>query len=198
MRALRSSLISLAILLGLGFGLGIGPGLAQQGQQGKNLADPQQKAQQEKAQHGDDGRAGTTEPSSQAPTAPPDESWVFWNGRLTVPGAPADSQTVPAKFSERNNALDELPTMAFPLPLTDEQRQRIRAAVSKAPAESSNTGLAELLPSGVNVRELPRDLTQGIPATGNLGYVRTSDKILLISPANRIVVGEIPEQAPSK
>jgi hypothetical protein len=32
----------------------------------------------------------------------------------------------------------------------------------------------------------------------NLGYVRTSGKILLISPANRIVVGEITDQAPSK
>ncbi len=53
------------------------------------------------------------------------------------PGAPADSQTVPSKFSERNAALDELPTMAFPLPLTDEQRQRIREAVSQAPVEGA-------------------------------------------------------------
>jgi len=189
MRALRSSLVTIAILLGLGVAFA---------QQGENLASPQQKAQQEKAQHKDDGRAGTTEPSSHTPTAPPDESWVFWNGRLTVPGAPADSQTVPAKFSERNNALDELPTMAFPLPLTDEQRQRIRAAVSKVPVESANTGLAELLPSGVNVRELPRDLTQGIPAMANLGYVRTDTRVLLVSPANRIVVGEIPDQGASK
>jgi hypothetical protein len=191
MRALRSSLISLAILLGLGMGLGLA-------QQGENLASPQQKNQQEKAQQTEPGRAGTTEPSSHTPTAPPDESWVFWNGRLNVPGAPADSQTVPAKFSERNDALDELPTMAFPLPLTEEQRQRIRAAVSKVPSESANTGLAEVLPSSVNVRELPPDLTQGIPATRNLGYVRTDAKVLLVSPANRIVVGEIPEQAPSK
>ena len=191
MRALRSGLVSLAILLGLGFGLGLA-------QQGENLASPEQKAQQEKAQQTKAGQAGTTEPSSHAPTAPPDESWVLWNGRLTVPGAPADSQTVPAKYSERNDALDRLPTMAFPLPLTDEQRQRIRAAVSKVPAESANAGLAELLPSSVNVRELPPDLTQGIPATRNLGYVRTDDKILLISPPSRIVVGEIPGQAPAK
>ena len=189
MRALRSGLATLAILLTLGVAAA---------QQGENLASPEQKAQQEKAQQTKEGKAGTTEPSSHAPTAPTDESFVFQNGRLVTPGAAADSQTVPAKYSERNNALDALPTMAFPLPLTDEQRQRIRAAVSKAPAESANTGLAELLPSDINVRELPRDLTQGIPATGNLGYVRTSDKILLVSPPNRIVVGEIPDQAPTK
>jgi hypothetical protein len=183
MAALRSGLVMLALLLGLGFAFA---------QQGENLAAPQQKAQQEKAQHTEPGRAGTTEPSSHTPTAPPDQSWVFQNGRLNVPGAPADSQTVPAKFSERNNALDQLPTMAFPLPLTDEQRQRIRAAVSKSPVESANAGPAELLPSGINLRDLPRELTQEIPATLNLGYVRTSDKILLVSPPNRIVVGEIP------
>jgi hypothetical protein len=188
MRALRFSLATLAILLTVGLAA------AQQ----KDLASPEQKAEQEKAQQTKEGKAGTTEPSSHAPSAPPDESWVFWNGRLVVPGAPADSQTVPAKFSERNNSLDELPTMAFPLPLTDEQRQRIRAAVSKVPAESANARLADLLPSGINVRELPRDLTQGIPATQNLGYVRTADKILLVSPPSRIVMDEIPERGATK
>jgi hypothetical protein len=190
MVALRSGLVTLAILLGLGFALA---------QQGENLASPEQKAQQEKAQQSKAGQAGTTEPSSHAPSANPDESWVFQNGRLAVPGAPPDSQTVPAKFSERNNALDELPTMAFPLPLTDEQRQRIRAALSKAPVETGNNHRsADMLPSGINVRELSDQLTAEIPATRNLGYVRTSDRILLVSPPSRIVMGEISDQAGSK
>jgi hypothetical protein len=193
MRALRSGLATCAILLGLVFGFGLAGA-----QQGENLAQPQQKSQQEKAQHDEAGRAGTTEPSSHASSAPPDESWVFWNGRLVVPGAATDTQTVPAKFSERNDALDRLPTMAFPLPLTDEQRQRIRAAVSKVPVESSNARPADLLPSGLNVRELSDQITTEIPATLNLGYVRTSDRILLISPPSRIVVGEIPDQPASK
>ena len=123
---------------------------------------------------------------------------MFENGRLITPGAPADSQTVPAKFSERNNALDELPTMAFPLPLTDEQRQRIRAAVSQVPAESANAGPPSCCRAAIDVRELPRQITQEIPAMRNLGYVRTADKVLLVSPANRIVVGEIAEQGASK
>jgi hypothetical protein len=190
MRALRSGLATLAILLTLGLAAA---------QQGENLASPQQKAEQEKAQNTKAGQAGTTEPSSHSPSAPPDESWVFQNGRLVTPGAPADSQTVPAKFSERNDSLDRLPTMAFPLPLTDEQRQRIRDAVSKVPVEAAgNARPADLLPSGINVRELSDQITTEIPATRNLGYVRTADRILLISPPNRIVVGEIPEQAPSK
>lgn len=189
MAALRAGLITVAILLGLGFALA---------QQGENLASPQQKSQQEKAQQKEDGRAGTTEPSSHTPTAPPDASWVFQNGKLVTPGAPADSQTVPAKFSERNNALDELPTMAFPLPLTDDQRQRIRDAVSKTPVANATTRSAELLPSDVEVRALPDQVTAEVPAVRNLSYVRTSAGVLLISPANRIVVGEIAAQGAAK
>ncbi len=152
MVALRSGLVTLAILLGLGFAL-----------------------------------------------AQPDEPRVLVDGRLTVPGAPADSQTVPSKFSKRNAELDALPTMAFPLPLTDEQRARIRAALSKAPVESgTNVHSADLLPSGINVRALSDQLTAEIPAARNLGYVRTPDRILLVSPPSRIVMGEIPDQAASK
>ena len=188
MLALRFGLATLAIVVGLGLAVA---------QPREDLASPQQKNEQEKAQHGKDGRAGTTEPSSQTPTTQRDASWVFENGRLNTPGAPADSQTVPSTISPRNAALDELPTMAFPLPFTDEQRQRIRDAVSKAPVEGANARAAELLPSGINVRELPRQITDQIPASRNLGYVRTADRILLISPPNRIVVGEIGELAPS-
>ena len=39
------------------------------------------------------------EPGSHAAAASND---VFVNGKLAVPGAPADSQTDPAKFSEKN------------------------------------------------------------------------------------------------
>jgi hypothetical protein len=192
MRALRLVLISVAVLLSLGFGLA-------SAQQGENLASPQQKAQQEKAQQTKAGQAGTTEPSSHAPTAMPDESVVLWNGRLTVPGAPVDSQTVPSKFSKRNAELDALPTMAFPLPLTDEQRARIRAAVSKAPVETgANVHSADLLPSGISVRALSDQLTAEIPATRNLGYVRTANRILLVSPPSRIVMGEIADQGSQK
>ena len=57
---------------------------------------------------------------------------------------------------------------------------------------------AELLPSGIKVRELSDQITTEIPAMRNLGYVRTADGILLVSPPNRIVVGEIPDQAAPK
>lgn len=182
MIALRSALVTIAILLGLGLAAA---------QQGGQLAGPEQKAQQEKAQQTDEGRAGTTEPSSHADTSKPAGNAVFVDGKLVVPGAPADSQTVPAKYSARNAELDALPSMAFPLPLTDEQRQRIRDAVKNTPAAQTNAQATEVLSDTVDMRALPDQVTAEIPILGNLGYVRAPDRVLLISPANRVVVGEI-------
>ena len=65
-------------------------------------------------------QAGRTEPSATnaasanqasdgaAPTPGP----ALVNGKLNVPGAPTDSQTVPAKFSASNDKLDNTPMMA--------------------------------------------------------------------------------------
>jgi hypothetical protein len=160
-------------------------------QQGENLAAEKQKQQQEKAQHTDPGRMGTTEPGSREPTAKPEFAAILVDGRLTVPGAPADSETVPSKFSKRNAALDALPTMAFPLPLSDEDKQRIRNAAQQAPVVRTNVHPADLLPIGLEVRELPAQVTSAVPAIRNYGFVRTPDRVLLIVPASRIVTGEL-------
>ena len=75
------------------------------------------------------GKTGKEEPSAHAPTQ---NTAVFVDGKLNVPGAPADSQTVPAKFSERNDKIDKLPIMAMPLGLSDEQRRAILDSVKQA------------------------------------------------------------------
>jgi hypothetical protein len=186
--------------MSVAFALVLAPaGALQQG--GGGLASPQQKTDQEKAQHSEPGRAGTTEPSSESQAAKADPSAVFVDGRLAVPGAPADSQTVPSKSSKRNAALDELPTMAFPLQLTDEQRQRIQSAVrnANAPVAQGQTALhaADQLPTAIEARALPQDVTTEIPAVRNRSFVRTADRILLVTPASRIIIGEIPDQQPA-
>ena len=82
-----------------------------------------QDGQGDKATHSTAGRAGTEEPGSHAPSQ---DTAVFVNGALNVPGAPADSQTVPAKFSKRNDAIDRVPIMAMPvLAFSDEQKRSI-------------------------------------------------------------------------
>jgi hypothetical protein len=162
-------------------------------QQGEALASEKQKQQQEKSQHTEPGRLGTNEPSSREPTVKPEFTAILVDGRLTVPGAPTDSETVPSKFSPRNAKLDALPIMAIPLALTDEDKQRIRNAAQKTPTVRTEARPADLLPFGLEVRELPVQVTSAVPAVRNYGFVRTADRVLLVIPASRIVTAEIPE-----
>jgi hypothetical protein len=146
------------------------------------------------------GKAGTQEPSATSPAAETQNNGVFVNGALNVPGAPKDSQTVPAKFSERNAALDKLPIMAQPLGLTDAQRkvilQSVRAA--SAPMERRDAKLTEELPATIEAHEFSPTIKSEIPALTNLKYVRLANKVLLIVPANHIVVGQIQIEGPAR
>ena len=56
-----------------------------------------------KSQQGGKEEPGSHTSGATAPTE------VLVDGKLAVPGAPQDSQTVPAKFSERNAKLDQEP-----------------------------------------------------------------------------------------
>jgi len=82
-------------------------------QQAPPPAEPQQQIQQEKAQQTPSGQMGKEEPTSHAPSAKPQDSAALLNGALAVPGAPMDTDTVPAKYSEKNAADDKLITVAY-------------------------------------------------------------------------------------
>jgi Spy/CpxP family protein refolding chaperone len=138
-------------------------------------------------------QGGKEEPGSH-PAAPATNTDVFVNGKLAVPGAPADGQTVPSKVSERNARLDAIPTMALPLPLTDEQKQKIRASVQSLPVAQISAKPADLLPVTTEVSELSADLKAAIPIMSDIGIIRTGDKILLVRSPNMVVTGEIPAQ----
>ncbi len=160
---------------------------------GKQLQDPKAEEDQKKAQQTPSGKLGTNEPSTLAPTEKPKDSAVLEDGKLTAAGSPGDSQTVPAKFSQRNAALDALPTMAQPLPLTDQQKQQIFAAVSKSNAPVATTAAkpADQLPMSVALNDLPADAAQQVPWAKDYKFVKLTDKVLVVSANNRIVVGEI-------
>jgi hypothetical protein len=156
-----------------------------------------QQRQGEQAVSTPSGKTGKEEPSSHAPsqnaaqnTAAQDTA-VFVDGRLNVPGAPKDSQTVPAKFSERNDRIDKLPIMAMSLGLTDAQRRAILASVKQAdqPVQTTSAKPAEGLALDIVVHDL--GVSSDIPEVARLKYVRTPQGVLLIEPSNRIVVGEI-------
>jgi hypothetical protein len=150
-------------------------------------------ARHDRAMETRSGQGGKEEPSSYAPTEKPMSTAVFVHGKLAVPGAAPDGPTVPAKFSERNAALDKAPTMARPLPLTEEEKKRIYASVAQtAPAQASDAVQpAHVLPNDVALHELPKNITQEIPAVSELHYAKFENKVLLVRAPNRIVVGVI-------
>ena len=100
---------SLACAIALGTMLAGTPASLRAQNAGPPAASEQQR-QADEAVQSPSGKAGKHEPSANAPTH---DQPVLSNGALNVPGAPSDSHTVPAKFSERNAALDKLPILAF-------------------------------------------------------------------------------------
>src|SRR5262245_26836676 len=188
MRRSLSAGVAVAALLA-----GLGVALAQQSPPNDKLQQPQAEGAQKQWQGTESGKAGKEEPSSHLPTDKPPENAVFFKGTLAVPGAAPETETTPAKWSEQVAARDKIPTMARPLALSDEQKQRIFEAVSKANSKVANVDVhpANFLPPSVDVQELPREITDAIPSVRDLKYVRTDDRVLLVQPANKVVVDEI-------
>ena len=108
----------------------------------------------------------------------------------------ATLQTMPAKFSQRNDLLDHLPTMSWPLPLNEQQRQQIYQAVmadKTQPAPGADTLKPAVFLSYAqtrDVRPLPPSLS-GIDGLQGLQYIKAKDKVLLVRPPNGIVVDQI-------
>jgi len=141
------------------------------------------------------GGATTTGTGGQQPPA----SGTINASSEPPPSGPIGSfgQTIPAKFSKRNDILDHLPTMAIPLPLTQEQRKQIYDAVM---AEKSQPVVgadalepaSELSPNQAlnGMRPLPESV-RGIDGVSRLYYIKAKEKVLLIEPNVRTVVGQI-------
>jgi hypothetical protein len=155
-------------------------------------AEPQQ--QQDKAQQTPSGKAGKEEPSSHAPTEKPLQDPVLVNGALAVPGAPTDTDTVPAKFSDKNAANDKLVTVAYTFKtLTDEQRRAIYQALKDQPAGSAfNAEVGVVLPPSVELNAMPDEVARRVPQTKGCRYAVANNRVLLVSSA-RVVVGVFPD-----
>ena len=109
----------------------------------------------------------------------------------------ATGQTMPAKFSARNDTLDRVPILALPIGLSDQDRQRIyqAAMADKTPAATDAAQLAPADELDTNqalneTHPLPASM-RGIAGVQTLGYVKTKNKVFLVEPATRIVVDEI-------
>lgn len=116
----------------------------------------------------------------------------------SVPSGPIGStvQTLPAKYSQRNDLLDHLPVMAWPLKLTPQQQQQIYQAAMAQPAQPVD-GIDNIKPAASlsfeqanSLQALPPELA-GIEGLQGLKYVRGKSSVLLVQPSNRVVVDEI-------
>lgn len=109
----------------------------------------------------------------------------------------ATVQTMPAKFSKRNDILDRVPIMAWPMLLSDQQRQQIYQAVMAEPSQPAADADKLALSSALSADQALNDMhplpesVRGIINVTGLKYVKAKDKVWLIEPATRIVVNQI-------
>jgi hypothetical protein len=139
---------------------------------------------------------GKQEPSAKNTAQTPAPSGVFVNGALAVPGAPANTETVPAKFSLQNDSDDHMLILAYTFRhLTDAQRRAIYESVkAKSPASAvadKNPQIGDALPQTIAVDPLPASVTTQLPDTKPYRYAMSGDKLLLINPTNMVVVDVI-------
>jgi uncharacterized protein DUF1236 len=129
-------------------------------------------------------------PAAPAANAQPPQP-AFVNGALAVPGAPANTDTVPAKFSEKNAADDKLITLAYTFKtLSNEERRAIYEALRGKPAGTAfNADIGVELPVETELQPVPNGLANNVPQTKGYYYTVAQDRVLLVSPANRTVVG---------
>jgi hypothetical protein len=141
------------------------------------------------AQQMPSGKVGTEKPAAQAPSSP---DHVFVNGALAVSGAPAESDTVPAKFSEKNAADDRLITVAYTFKeLSADQRRAIYQALKEQPATGSavTADVGVVLPPSVDLRAVPDQIAARVPEAKGYQFAVAGNGVLVVSPTTRVVVG---------
>jgi len=136
------------------------------------------------------GRAAPAAQKQPSPNASPPANVVFVNGALAVPGAPANNDTVPAKFSAKNAADDELITIAYIFKtLTDDERRAIYQSLKDQAAGSAfDADIGTKVPPGIELRPVPDEVAARVPQTRDYRYAVAKDRVLLVG-TSRIVVG---------
>ncbi len=82
------------------------------------------------------------------------------------------------------------------LALSDEQRGRIYEGVMGIPdapdASAPPPAVADALPQGVPMQDLPAGVTREIPLVQGHKFVKFDDRIVVVEPRSRVVVAMIP------
>jgi hypothetical protein len=110
-----------------------------------------------------------------------------------VPGAMPDSDTVPSTVSDRNAADDKLIVVGYTFKhLSPEQRRVIYQELKDLPppGPAPHGGLGVELPSQVALLPVSNLVVTRVPDTNGYRYTIANNKVLLVAPATRVVVGE--------
>ncbi len=145
------------------------------------------------------GAATSEKAGAEPPSTVNSDSSATAAAAAPPPSGPIGSvgETIPAKFSKRNDILDRVPIMAIPLPLAEKDRQRIYQTVmadKTQPAANADALTAASLLSteqALNETHALPDTLQDIALLKGLHYVKTKDKVLLVVPSIRVVIDEI-------
>ena len=164
-------------------------------QQSSPPADPQQQKQLENWQGTESGKMGKEEPGSHAETPKPQPTGPFVNGALSAAGAPADVDTVPAKFSEKNARDDELIIVAYTFKnLSDDERHEIAQALKGEPGTTEFNGdIGSVVPFATELRWVPDALASRVSQIKGYQYLKAGNRIMLVSPPTRTIVGVFSE-----
>ena len=182
----RPSIVALALL---GATMLMTPALAQtktQSEAEHRAGEPGKIAPEQKG-----GQKGDTQPVGMEPphnnTGP--------TGDQTAHGPiGAGPGTMPAKFDDDVAARDRIPIMARPLPLSDDQRRRLYDTImsnASLPVTPTDADPATILPATLELSELPSGMADEIPVIRGYKIIKLQDRVLLVAPANHVVVGEV-------
>ena len=144
-------------------------------------------------------QAGTEEPSTKVKGSSA-STGVFVDGRLAVPGAATDGETVPSNYSARNAAIDKLPIVAFSLRLADAQKREIYGKLHAGPGglalSPAHAMVGAEIPPDIALRDLrpvPDSLIAKFPELRWTSYLIDGPNVLLAN-ANNMVVGVLSAQ----
>lgn len=141
-------------------------------------------------------RGGKQEPSAKIEGTEANAP-ILANGMLTVPGASRDSQTAPAKFSQRTDEADQLPIAAYALRgLSGPKMDRLHSALHKPMALSGDQQPvpevgAEVPGPLTSLEPLPEHVLSELPELKSLVFARVGDKIILVDPVQRRVLAVV-------
>jgi hypothetical protein len=102
---------------------------------------------------------------------------------------------VPAKFSAQNAADDKLVILAYTFKmLSEEERGAIYQALKDQPAgQAFNADIGVELPPAVELHPMPAEVANRVPQTKDYRYAISDNRVLLVAPINRVVVGVFPD-----